>query len=302
MCSCLLSHLVFCLSSPTLPSASPSSITMSQDLAAHSQASLELAKRESAEHLHGMKELYDSMRDKPLIIKAYALDDTSAPTGDNVKTVHFVRHGQGFHNLMADIASSAGRQWTQFKVTPENPYVMPEILDAPLTEKGRQQARLLQPVVQAFDHQPELVAFSPNCRALQTGLIAFGHLVGEDIPFVAHEMAREENGVHVCDKRRPTSQQAAEFPQVDFSLLESEEDIIFRDDRRETKQEVGARIYKFFEWLETREEKHVGVNSHSGWLLTVFNGICECDEKLKGWFQTGEMRSVKLEFVRKDQC
>lgn len=46
---------------------------------------------------------------------------------------------------------------------------MAEILDAPLTEKGRQQALALQPSVEDMKDKPELVVFSPNCRALQTG-------------------------------------------------------------------------------------------------------------------------------------
>ena len=79
--------------------------------AAHSEATLALAKKESAEHMHGMQELYDEMRKRPLIVKAYALDDPTAPADSTV--VHFVRHGQGFHNLMADIASSEGREWVQ---------------------------------------------------------------------------------------------------------------------------------------------------------------------------------------------
>lgn len=282
-----------------LSSVQASTVPMSDAAAAaqHSEATIALAKKESAEHLHGMKEAYEALRKRPLIVKAYAMTDPNAPT--NAKTVHFVRHGQGFHNLMADLANAAGTKWEQFSKTPENPYVMPEILDAPLTEKGRQQAMMLQPTVQAFEEQPELVMFSPNCRALQTGLLVFEHLVGSSVPFLAHEMVREENGVHVCDKRRPTSRQATEFPMIDFSLLETEEDVLFREDRRETKMEVADRAYKFMEWLADRPEKSVGVASHSGWLLTVFHAICECDDSLKGWFHTGEMRSVKLEFIRK---
>ena len=186
----------------------------------------------------------------------------------------------------------------QYTLKPENPYVMPEILDAPLTEKGRQEAYLLQPRVQSMPNQPDLIVLSPNCRALQTGVIAFGHLLENNpkVPFIAHEMVREETGVHICDKRRPTSKQAKEFPMVDFSLLESEEDNIFMAERRETKMEIGERIYNFMEWLAKRPEKHIGIASHSGWLMTLFNGMLECDESLKLWFQTGEMRSVKLLF------
>ena len=176
---------------------------------------------------------------------------------------------------------------------------MPEILDAPLTHKGRQQARLLQPILQSMKSPPSLVVLSPNCRALQTGTIALEFLTGK-IPFVAHEMVREETGIHVCDKRRPTSQQSQEFPMVDFSLLTEEEDVIFQSTHRETKLEVGQRIYQFMEWLTQREEEHVAVASHSGWLFSVFNGVCTCDDDLKRWFHTGEMRSVKLKFSKKE--
>lgn len=271
----------------------------------HDQATLDLSKKESAEHIDGISDIIDMLKNRPLQIEAFRLDNPEAPADDegNVKTVHFVRHGQGFHNFMADIAFAAGREWVQFSHTPENPYVTPEILDAPLTEKGRQQARILQPIVKSFPNQVELVVFSPLCRALQTGLIAFEHLVPLNIPFVANEMARETTGIHICDKRRPTSQQVKEFPQVDFSLVEDEEDVLFDNDTRETKVEVGERIYKFMDWLSSRPEEHVAVASHSGWLFTVFNGICKCgdDDDLKNWFQTGEMRSVKLKFTKKEE-
>lgn len=266
----------------------------------HNAITLELAKKESAEHLNqAMRDLYLTMRSRPLTVKAYALDDDLAPEvdGTNAKVVHFVRHGQGFHNLLADLAKEDGREWEQYSKTKENPYVMPEILDAPLTDKGRQQALLLRPKIQSFTKQPELVVVSSQCRAIQTGLLAFDHLVGE-IPFVALEDVRECTGVHTCDKRRPKSLQQKEFPMVDFSLIKTDEDSLFTDDRRETKPEVGERIYSFLNWMSRRPETHIGVASHSGWLMAVFNGVVECDESLKSWFQTGEMRSVVLEFVR----
>lgn len=269
----------------------------------HDEVTIALSKKESAEHLKAMSGMYEHYRGMPLLVKAYALDDPNAPPTlqDNVKVVHFVRHGQGFHNLMADMYKTRGIEWEQYTHTKENPYILPELLDAPLTEKGRRQAYVLQPVVQEFNDQVELVVLSPNCRALQTGVIVFSHLIKDkNVSFVAHEMVREENGVHVCDKRRAKSLQEAEFPMVDFSLLESEEDAIFRNDRRETKLELGSRIYSFFEWLSTRPEKHVAISSHSGWLFTIFNGFCECDESLKPWFQTGELRSVKLEFTKSE--
>lgn len=272
----------------------------------HSEAALANAEDDYKEHMEGIDEAAETMKSRPLIVRAYAIDDPEAPSvsndNRNVKHVHFVRHGQGFHNLMADLAKQEGRTWENCTNTPENPYVMPEITDAPLTAKGRNQAALLQPVVAAMetDAKPQLVVLSPNCRALQTGVIAFKELVGK-VPFVAHEMVREETGIHVCDRRRPTSEQASEFPMVDFSLLTDEEDLLFDQNKRETKAELTERIYRFFEWLEKRDEIVVGVSSHSAWLLAIFNANLQTGKNqgsLRGWFQTGEMRSVVLEFVR----
>lgn len=85
--------------------------------AAHNAVTLELAKKESAEHMHGMTEVYKEMRTRSLLCKAYAPNDPNAPSDndDNVKTVHFLRHGQGFHNLMADLARAEGREWEQVR-------------------------------------------------------------------------------------------------------------------------------------------------------------------------------------------
>jgi broad specificity phosphatase PhoE len=262
-----------------------------------STVTAQLASKECDEHMEGMQEVYQSLRSRPMRIRAHALaaDVTKVDASSNVKTVHFVRHGQGFHNLLADMATSLGTKWTQFSISPENPYVRPELLDAPLTEIGRQQAYQLQSTIAPFP--VELVICSPMCRTIQTALMAFAPLVGT-VPFMAHEMVREETGVHLCDHRRSVAQQQAEFPHIQFDLLESDEDPLFQHDQRETKMQVAHRIYTFMEWLSQRSEEHIAITSHSGWLLTLFNAVIdqECDSTLKTWWRTGEMRSVRLEF------
>ena len=45
-----------------------------------------------------------------------------APAGGETKVLHLIRHGQGFHNLLADLYSSSGRAWTQFEPGEDNPY------------------------------------------------------------------------------------------------------------------------------------------------------------------------------------
>mmetsp|Transcript_18723 Transcript_18723/g.37310 ORF Transcript_18723/g.37310 Transcript_18723/m.37310 type:complete len:304 (+) Transcript_18723:132-1043(+) len=271
----------------------------------HDEVTLALSKVESAEHLGpAMESLRVRLSTLNLVVRASPAANESAEdvVGEEeeflcAKTVHFMRHGQGFHNLLADRATAAGVVWEQYSRSDTNPYVAPEILDAPLTHKGRLQASSLR--TEDLDPQPSAIFVSPLCRALQTAVLAFGHLVGrEDVPFLSHETIREMTGVHTCDQRRPIREQAAEFPMVDFGLHEdADEDGIFEEDRRESTLEVGMRIYSFLEWLSGREEEVVGVVSHSGWLMTLFNGVLLTDfDELKAWFQTGEIRSVRLVF------
>jgi broad specificity phosphatase PhoE len=311
------------------PPPSPCSNPCTADRTA---ASLSVAKTDYLEHMEGMSELRATMRLRPLRVRCQkfipaSLDDEdhqhgtnavrgapSLPLPPNAKVVHLVRHGQGFHNLMADLYHDVGRTWTQFVASPDNPYTRVELTDSPLTEVGRRQAIALQPHVQLLCEmgaRPQLVTSSPQTRALQTALLAFEPLlegcVGDAqdegncrVPFVAHEMLREETGVHVCDQRRPASRLGRDFgANVDFGLL-PEQDGLFQETRRETKKEVGDRAYHFLEWLEARSERHVAVSSHSAWLLTLLNGVCDCDDdpEVTSWFQTGEMRSVVMHFAR----
>lgn len=275
----------------------------SMKTASHSDVTLLLAKRESEQHLIGMRDIFKEFRSKPLTVKARdaAKSPPNATIAPNsaIKTVHLVRHGQGFHNLLADRAAASGLQWKQYVASPENPYTAPELTDAPLTEIGRQQALDLRyQQVAGLTKPPELVVLSPLCRAIQTGLLAFGDSLGK-VPFLAHEMAREQTGVHFCDMRRSKELQALEFPQVNFELISSNHDDLFQSECRETNREVAERIYRFLEWLALREEEHIAIASHSGWLLTLLNAVVEVEaghEHIKHWFQTGEMRSCSFIF------
>jgi hypothetical protein len=93
---------------------------MTPHIAEHNDVTLALGKIEQEEHLEEMAPAIAAMKDRPLIVKAYAMDDPSAPSlqETNVKCVHFVRHGQGFHNLMADLAKQQGRVWKNVSCQP----------------------------------------------------------------------------------------------------------------------------------------------------------------------------------------
>lgn len=220
----------------------------------------------------------------------------------NEKRVHLIRHGQGFHNLLADVYKRFGKKFDAATGGggTDNPYLLPEVMDPPLTEVGRSQARGLQAA--ACTLHPELVIVSPMVRATQTALIGFQHLVEggkTKIPFVAHEGCHEISGVHVCDKRRAVKELQQDFPMVDYAAAAiADDDPLWNEKDRETPVELATRGYEFLLWLRNRTERDIVVATHSAWLFALLNAVVDCDDELsKRWFDTGEMRSFIFRFV-----
>ena len=231
-----------------------------------------------------------------------AADDATVPAG--AKKVHFIRHGEGFHNV-------AQREWRE---RPDydgksEPYTLDNdpsgrYTDALLTQAGVSQARALQTRTQAL--APQLLVVSPLRRATQTGLLAFEpHVTSGRLPVLAHELAHERGGRHTCDKRLSRTALAAAYPKVSYALLESEEDPLWGDGvTRESWEALARRGVGFVDWLLARPETHVAVAAHSAFLLALFNAALEAQEDadeedadevgVRAWFGTGEMRTVLL--------
>ncbi|KAL4302311.1 hypothetical protein GQ457_10G000820 [Hibiscus cannabinus] len=66
--------------------------------------------------------------------------------------------------------------------------------------------------------------------------------------------------------RGSLSQCRSGFPQVDFSLIETEDDILWDADERETNEAVVARGINFIKWLLARKEREIAVVSHGVFL------------------------------------
>lgn len=218
------------------------------------------------------------------------------------KIVHFQRHGQGYHNLIFRILEENGMPVTDiFQQDPtKNPFVMPEIRDAPLTELGRLQCAEQRWNVKKLGLQPQLVIVSPLHRALLTAQLTFADSASQQIPFVAHSGCREELGILTCNWRRPLSETQREFPLIDFSLLEQdegEEDALFCPTEQEAATHQSQRIYDFLvDYVKVQPQEEIAVVGHSAWLFTMCNAVMDCggDEELASWFGTSEIRSMKL--------
>lgn len=101
------------------------------------------------------------------------------------KIVHFVRHGQGYHNFMDAELKRAGATISDeddytLAVAEERFYLQPALQDPPLTALGHQDARKLREYVASLDPDrfaPAMYIVSPLRRATQTVLLAFHSLL-----------------------------------------------------------------------------------------------------------------------------
>ncbi|KAI8550206.1 hypothetical protein RHMOL_Rhmol06G0086900 [Rhododendron molle] len=228
------------------------------------------------------------------------------------KTIHLVRHAQGIHNVEGEKDHEA--------------YLSEELFDAHVTPLGWKQVANLKNHVEAcgLSKKIELVIVSPLLRTMQTAVGVFGgeaYVDGIDAPplmvantgksshpaisslncspFIAVELCREHLGVHPCDRRRSISEYKPIFPAIDFSLIESDADILWKPDTREKDEDLARRGRKFLDWLLTRPEKEIAVVTHSGFLIHALSAFgSDCHPSIKSEickpFNNCELRSVVI--------
>ena len=122
---------------------------------------------------------------------------------NRIKTIHFIRHAEGFHN----VANNAYGDDTPCTFSTEGSW---RYLDAKLTNHGIQQCiEARETLLEGIN--PELVVVSPFTRTLQTAHIMFG---GKGYPFLVHYMCRERQGKYTCDKMRSKSEIVADMKPI----------------------------------------------------------------------------------------
>lgn len=173
----------------------------------------------------------------------------AAPPPRNKCTLcHFIRHGEGTHNV-------AQREWRARAVWDgqSQPYSVdndPEgkYEDAELTSLGEQEARALQSRTNSLS--PELLVVSPLRRATKTGLLAFEvHVRDRQLPVLANEWCHETGGKYTCDKRLSRACLQRAFPDVDYSELTTDEDPYWGDDNIPEKwDDLCLRAGRFVRW------------------------------------------------------
>ncbi|XP_044475630.1 phosphoglycerate mutase-like protein 1 [Mangifera indica] len=238
-----------------------------------------------------------------LRITSTPLADMDVATAHGCKILHLVRHAQGVHN-------------TEVGKSPEA-LLSQDLFDAQLSDLGLQQVEKLRKYVEekGLSKIIDLVITSPMSRTLQTAVGVFGGecqangLDGQATPagngakfdgppIIAVEHCRERLGLEPCNRRRSINEYQTLFPTIDFQLIESEDDILWKADVRESYEEVAERGMKFLKWLWTRQEKEIAVVSHGIFLQqTLINLVKEKNpsmENLCSRFDNCEIRTVAI--------
>jgi broad specificity phosphatase PhoE len=181
----------------------------------------------------------------------------------SVKRVLWIRHGEGVHNAAERELGKERWESTECRLD--------EYFDPPLNAVGVQQAKVVGVAFQAALAQGlkiDAIIVSPLSRAIETAQLATGDAWrSPDIPRLAVELTRERHGKNICDKRRPRAELKTKFPEVDFEEhLVNEQDVWHKPERRETPQEVRARVEQFLHWLHDSEFNSVVVVGHSDYM------------------------------------
>lgn len=214
---------------------------------------------------------------KPAFVDVYPYDtpDEAMSKYKSIKTVHFVRHAEGTHNVKKDYSSI-------------------EHVDARLTEKGKLQCRSLAKRIAKSDlgtthhdlyTKADLLVTSPLTRCIQTCIRSCKSLIEArpSIPIIAMESIRETVNFH-CDRRRPVAALSTDFPIVEYDMVPNHDTAwdayhsqlgppeaftTFRESAQIYK--VAERGRHFFGWLASRSERHVVICSHCAFYRCLWN-------------------------------
>ncbi|ROW10703.1 hypothetical protein VPNG_05130 [Cytospora leucostoma] len=190
---------------------------------------------------------------------------------------YVVRHGQGYHNVKED---EVGREdwedhWARLDGDGSATW-----FDAHLTEKGKEQAAAINTflrtsVVENGLPVPMRHYTSPLSRCLETTRIAFADLetasIKEKPETVIKEDLRERLGIHTCDRRRTRSWIHENYPDYNIDAGFTENDELWKPDRRESLDEHTLRINNLLtDIFEDNPGPVVSLSTHAGTIGALY--------------------------------
>ncbi|XP_010544449.1 PREDICTED: phosphoglycerate mutase-like protein 1 [Tarenaya hassleriana] len=227
----------------------------------------------------------------------------------SLSKLYLLRHAQGIHNVELEEKRETA--------------LSPKLFDAELSPKGLQQVKELRKRIHESGllDKIELVITSPLQRTMQTAMGVFGKDSGKHAdevrretstaqhstvifpPIMALELCRERMGLYPCDRRKGIGEYMDRFPEIDFSMIENEEDVSWQSEKREDLVEVAARGLQFLKWVLERPEKEIAIVSHGIFLQQTLHAFrnkhgIPFEDKLLTRFANCELRSIEIDKIR----
>ena len=212
------------------------------------------------------------------------MDDVRLQHGE--KLVWFFRHGESAANVAkaeaaeADQTRNDGRATAMYKVDPR-------LADAPLTERGLEQARQGAATIAAWRVQPELIVCSPLTRALQTAALLYESALLRGTPLVVRPELREFFGHLIEARGRPVEQlladarlralpswpvlEAALAPEATRAWRQAWDTRLADGAGWREHADDGARCVAFKRWLSEQRQTRVATVSHWGTVNNMAN-------------------------------
>ncbi|KAI5922683.1 histidine phosphatase superfamily [Camillea tinctor] len=193
------------------------------------------------------------------------------------KLICAIRHGQGYHNVKESQVGRTewDRHWSHLETDGKLVW-----FDSFLTEEGENQARKLntfwEESIRDFKMPPPQKYYtSPLARCLKTTKLAYSGLqVPSDRPFkpIVKENLRERFGVHTCDRRRPRSWIAHEYPEYEIERGFVENDEYWKAEVRESDEEINSRMTALLnDIFSDKSSTVVSLTAHSGVLRALYS-------------------------------
>ena len=177
-----------------------------------------------------------------------------------MKNILCIRHGRAVHNVLCDEIG-------------EEAYFLKESYDAPLVEEGILQAKELGNNSKQLKNI-DIVFVSPLTRTLQTAENIFKK--NQKVKIVALDKIKEfPQGIDICNKRRNRIELKEKFKKVDFSLLDSDSDQMWREDRYEKVEELKERIDEFKKFVTNGNDNNIAIVSHNNFLKELLFQNCD---------------------------
>lgn len=235
------------------------------------------------------------------------------------RTLYFIRHGEALHNVRETEAQEQARleaealhlspEETRQKMEASRQAVLQDasLRDAPLTERGRQQARECGQQLQALIdngtiHPPTEAMVSPLTRTLQTCHIILETLQPDVKAHIREEL--QERQTQYPPDRAQSMRSIFQYSQANdrFVMDNIETKVLSKSDAdeeakvRESKEMLRERASMLFDLVMEMHHRHIMIVGHKGYLRELERGLLGLEDS--PLFGNAELRVYQVCFTR----